>query len=168
MKIDKEAMIDDKGAARTQSLFLETSYADTDFVQYTLKPRDHVYKGKKLPSIKRLFLEMEDPTEYNFSYKYFLDWDHWQQIKKNKLIAEYMKGWEEELEIRARARGITAMFDLALDGEKPNFQAAKYLADKGWDKRPAGRPTKEAVQRETKMQARMMDEFSSDLQRMKR
>lgn len=168
MKIDKEAMIDDKGAARTQSLFLETSYGDPSNAIYTLKPRDHVYKGKKFPSIKRLFLEAEDPTEYNFAYTYFLDWDHWQQIKKNKLIASYMKGWAEELEIRARALGIRTMFDLALDGDKPNFQAAKFIADGGWDKRTPGRPSKEAIERETRIQAKIRDEFSDDLARMKR
>lgn len=168
MKIDKEAMIDDKGAARTQSLFLETSYADPEYAQYTLKPRDHVYKGKTLPSIKRLFLEMEDPTEYMFAQKYFLDWDHWQQIKKNKLIAQHMKGWQEELEIRCRALGVRSMFDLALDGEKPNYQAAQFLAKGGWSDRPAGRPSKEAVERETKIQARIKEEFGDDLMRLKR
>lgn len=96
-------MIDDKGAALTQGLFLETSYGNTDNVMYTLKPRDHMYKGKLLPSIKRLYLEMEDPTEYFFAYEYFLDWQHWQRIKKNKLISAYMEGWQEELEVRSRA-----------------------------------------------------------------
>ena len=157
MDINKEAMIDDKGAPLTQGLFLETSYGNTENVQYTLKPRDHVYKGRKLPSIKRLFLEMEDPTEYFFAYEYFLDWDHWQRIKKNKLIASYMKGWGEELEVRARALGVKSMFDLALDGDKPNFQASQFLAKGGWTERSAGRPTKEAVQRETKIQARIKE-----------
>lgn len=135
---------------------------------YTLKPRDHVYKGKKLPSIKRLYLEMEDPTEYNFVYQYFLDRDHWQQIKRNKLIADHMVGWAEELEVRARARGVSAMFDLALDGEKPNYQASLFLAKGGWLDRPAGRPSKEAVQRETKIQAKIKEEFGNDLMRLKR
>lgn len=168
MIIDKDAMIDSKGAARTQSLFLETSYGDPSEVIYTLKPRDHIYKGKKLPSIKRLYLEMEDPTEYNFAYTYFLDWDHWQQIKNNKLIAQHMKGWQEELEVRSRALGIKAMFDLALDGDKPNYQAAKFLADGGWNEKRAGRPTKEAVQKETKIQARIKEEFGADLMRLRR
>lgn len=168
MKINKDAMIDDKGAPLTQGLFLETSYGNTDNVIYTLKPRDHMYKGKMLPSIKRLYLEMEDPTEYFFAYEYFLDWDHWQRIKKNKLIAAHMKGWQEELEVRSRALGVKAMFDLALDGEKPNYQASQFLAKGGWVDRPAGRPSKEAVQRETRIQAKIMDEFSSDIARMKR
>ena len=168
MKINKEQMIDDKGAALTQGLFLETSYGNTENVVYTLKPRDHMYRGRLLPSIKRLYLEMEDPTEYFFAYEYFLDWDHWQRIKRNKVIASHMKGWKEELEVKARATGVKTMFDLALDGEKPNFQAAKFLADGGWNKRVAGRPSKEMVQRETRIQAKIMDEFSEDLARIQR
>lgn len=161
-------MLDDKGAALTQGLFLETSYGNTENIMYTLKPRDHMYKGKMLPSIKRLYLEMEDPTEYFFAYEYFLDWEHWLRIKKNKLIAAHMKGWEAELEVRARALGVKALFDLALDGEKPNYQASQFLAKGGWTERSAGRPTKEAVQRETKIQARIKEEFGSDLTRLKR
>lgn len=169
MIIDKELMIDSKGAARTQSLFVETSYETKgEFAQYTLKSRDCVYRGKKYPSIKRLFLEMEDPTEYNFAYEYFLDWDHWQQIKKNNLIAKFMEGWQEELEIRLRAQGVKAMFDMALDDAKPNFQATQFLAKGGWTDRPAGRPSKEMVKKETRIQAKIMGEFSDDLKRMRR
>lgn len=168
MKIDKEAMIDTKGAARTQSLFLETSYADTQYVQYTLKPRDHMYKGRLLPSIKRLYLEFGDVTEYYFAYEYFLDWDHWQQIRRNELIAKHIDGWSEEMEIRRRADGIESIVMAATDCEKPNFQAAKYLADGGWNKKKAGRPSKEAIERETKIQAKVMDEFGSDLKRLQR
>lgn len=166
MNIDKDAMIDAKGAPLTQGLFLETSYANTENVMYTLKSRDYVYKGKTLPSIKRLYLEMEDPTEYHFAYKYFLDWDHWQRIKNNALIAKQMKGWREELDVRVAAMGIRAMMDLALDAEKPNFQAANFLAERKWDKRPAGRPSKEMVEREARIAAKIDDEFSADLKRM--
>lgn len=168
MKIDKESMIDDKGGPITQGLFLETSYGDTSRVMYTLKSRDHMYKGRKLPSIKRLFLEMEDPTEYFFAYEYFLDWDHWQRIRKNQLIAKHLEGWAEELEVRSRALGVKGMFDLALDGDKPNYQANLFLAKGGWTDKPAGRPTKAAVERETRIQAKIKDEFGSDIMRLKR
>ena len=161
-------MIDAKGSPLTQGLFLETSYNKTENVIYTLKPRDHKYKGKILPSIKRLFLEFEDPTEYYFAYEYFLDWDHWQRIKANKEIAKHMKGWKDELEVRMAAAGVRSMIDLALDGEKPNYQAAKFLAERSWDKRPAGRPTKAEVEREAKIAAKISDEFSADIARMKR
>jgi hypothetical protein len=168
MKIDKAKMIDSKGAALTQGLFLETSYGNTENVMYTLKSRDHFYKGRLLPSIKRLYLEMEDITEYSFAYAYFLDWEHWKRIKANALIAKHMEGWREELEVRVAAGGIRAMQDMACDIEKPNFQAAKYIADRGWERRAVGRPSKEAVQREIRIAAKLSDEFTSDIERLKR
>lgn len=167
MNIDKNAMIDSKGSPLTQGLFLETSYGNTEFVQYTLKSRDHMYKGRLLPSIKRLYLEMEDITEYNFAYKYFLDWEHWKRIKENKLIAKHMEGWREELEVKVAASGIRAMQEMAIDGDKPNFQAAKFIAERGWEKRSAGRPSKEAVQREARIAAKISDEFDSDIKRLR-
>jgi hypothetical protein len=162
---NKDAMIDAKGAPITQGLFLETSYANTDNVQYTLKGRDYTYKGKKLPSIKRLFLEMEDPTEYDFAYEYFLDWDHWQRIKKNKLIAVHLEGWADELELRLRAQAVRDIIDMS--STERSFQSAKWLADRGWEKRAPGRPTKEEKVREQAMQVRIADEFKDDLARLK-
>ena len=163
-----DKMLDSKGAPLTQGLFLETSYDNTENVVYTLKPRDHEYKGRVIPSIKRLFLEFEDPTEYFFAYEYFLDWDHWQRIKANKLIAKHMKGWKEELEVRVAASGVRSILDQGLNDEKPNYQAAKYIADRGWEKRGAGRPSKADVERETRIAAKISDEFSEDLKRVRR
>ena len=157
-------MIDDKGAPLTQGLFLETSYGNTENVIYTLKSRDHVYKGRKLFSIKRLYLEMEDPTEYQFSYEYFLDWDHWNRIKRNKTIASHLEGLEEELEVRLRAKGVSELIKHANSGN--SFQAAKWLADRGWDKRAAGRPSKEEMDRESKIQNRIAEEFNGDIVRL--
>lgn len=165
MKIDKDAMIDTKGAPITQGLFLETSYGNPENVIYTLKSRDHVYKGKTLPSIKRLFLQMEDITEYEFAYEYFLDWDHWQRIKANKLVAKHIEGWGDELEIKMRCNAIRRIQESSDDG---SFQASKFLADRGWEKRGAGRPSKSEVEREEKIQERIDDEFALDLKRMGR
>lgn len=166
---DFDSMYDGKDAMRTQSLFLETSYGDQEFVQYTLKPRDHKTKdGRSIPSIKRLYLEAEDPTEYNFAYKYFLDWNHWQKIKGNQLIAKHMEGWKDELDVRMAAIGITSMIDMATDAHKPSFQASKFLAHREWDKNKPGRPSKEAVAREAKIAAKINEEFGGDLARLRR
>ena len=48
-----------------------------------------------------------------------------------------------------------------------SFQAAKYLADKGWEEKKAGRPTKAAVERETKQQAAMKVSVLEDYKRLK-
>lgn len=164
MAIDKEKFIDSKGGPLTQGLFLETSYHDTSRIVYTLKSRDYTYKGKKLLSLKRLYLEMEDPTEYAFANEYLLDWDHWQRIKANGLIAKHLEGWQEELELKIRSQAVRDIMNMTAD--EKSFQAAKWLADRGWEKRAPGRPSKEEVQRETAMQTRIADEFSEDLQRI--
>ena len=59
MKIDKATLRDTKGRPLTQSLFLELGY-NTQYAVYTLKDEDYNYEGKLYPSLKRLYLEMEE------------------------------------------------------------------------------------------------------------
>lgn len=161
-KVEREMLKDSGGRPLTQSLFIENGY-NTEFAVYTLKDEDHEYKGKVYPSLKKLFLEMEDPTEYEFANTYLLGWQHWKRLNGNKLMTKHFEEWREELELRLRAQGIRAAIDQAADN---NFQAAKYLAEKGWDKRQAGRPSKQEKLKEERMKKRMEDEFSADIKRM--
>lgn len=161
MEIDKKLFLDSAGKPLTQSLFLEIGY--TEQALYTLKEDDYEYKGKLYPSLKRLYLEMEDPTEYEFANTYLLNWKHWKRIYANKIFKSYIDDWREELELKLRARGIKEAMKAA---EMGGFQAAKWLADKGWDTRQAGRPSKAEVERETKVMARLNDEFSADVVRL--
>ena len=73
-QMNKKLLTDGSGKPLTQGLFLEIGYSDSAL--YTLKDNDHEYNDKALPSIKRLYLEMEDVTEYEFANKYFLGWSH--------------------------------------------------------------------------------------------
>ena len=147
----------------TQSLFLELGY--TEFAIYTLKDYDHTYKGKKYISIKQLYLAFEDTTEYEFANQFFLGWDHWQRICANKLLAPKVESWRRELELKIRAVGVRQAIELAKGG---SFQAAKWLSDKGFDKRGAGRPSKEQVEGEAAYQASIQSEFSDDITRLVR
>lgn len=158
----KDKMIDTMGRPITQSLFLEIGY--TDAAVYTLKDNDFEYNGKLLPSIKRLYLEIADPTEYEFATACFIGWGHWQRICENKAIRRHIEEWRVELEVKLRSRGVKAAIFAANGG---NYQAAKWLADRGWDTRGPGRPSKSDVERETKIQAAMSDEFSADIIRMR-
>ena len=163
-KPERNQLVDVKGRPLTQSLFLEVGY-DPDTAIYSLKEYHHEYDGKSFPSLKLLYLEMEDPTEYEFATTYFLSWDHWQRICNNKLFTEKIESWRRELELKIRSQAIRSIMDSALS-EDGSFQAAKYLADKGWDKRGAGRPTKADVAKERKMQADMHNEFDTDVKRL--
>lgn len=47
-----------------------------------------------------------------------------------------------------------------------SFQAAKWLADRGWDTRGAGRPSKAEVEREKQFQVTVDKEYSADIIRL--
>lgn len=159
----REQLVDAKGRHYTQSLFLEIGYG-SDAI-YTLKDYDHEYNGELYLSIKKLFLEMEDVTEYEFANQYFAGWAHWKRICANKVLLREIEEWRYELELKLRARSVLEMKELAAGG---SYQASKWLADKGWDVKPKGRPSKEDVAREMKVQADIRDEYSEDADRLKK
>lgn len=156
-------MLDSAGRPLTQSLFLEVGYSDEAI--YTLKEVDHTYNGKVYPSLKKLFIDMEDPTEYEFATTYLLGWKHWNRICENKLLRKHIDEWREELEMKLRSRAIKQAMQAAAS-PSGNFQAAKWLADKGWDTKRAGRPSKDEVERESRIREQINDEFSGDVLRL--
>lgn len=155
---------DVKGCLLTQALFLELGYL-TKYAMYTLKEDDYEYKGKVYPSIKRLYLEEEDLTEYSFAKKYFYSWKHWERIKANVQIRNYIDDWSSELEIKIRSQSIRGIVDMTAEGSQ-SFQAAKWLADRGWEKRTPGRPSKADRDRESAIDDRIAEEFSGDIARV--
>lgn len=164
-KVDKAKLLDTRGVPLTQSLFLEIGY-NTDFAVYTLKEDDHEYNGVVYPSLKRLFLEHEDPVEYDFAKTYLLGFPHWKRLNGNKLLRAHFDEWREELEMKIRSQAVRDMITLCAS-ESGNFSATKWLADKGWDKRLAGRPTKAQKDKEEAQNQRIADEYGEDFQRMK-
>lgn len=161
--IDKSKMYDSMGRPLTQSLFLEVGYSE--FAIYTLKEFDHEYNGKVYPSLKQLFLKTEDPTEYEFANKYLIGWQHWKRLNENKLLAKHFEEWREELELRLRSQAVRDMQNLCAS-ESGNYSAAKFLADRGWEKRAAGRPSKAEKERHLRVEERINEEFSADIKRL--
>lgn len=157
----RSQLLDSSDRPMTQMLFLETTYSEAAL--YTLKEIDHEYKGKVYPSIKRLYLAMEDPTEYEFANKYFLGWNHWNRIYANKLLKPHIDEWRYELELKLRARAVKQFQAQARRG---GVQAIKWLAEKGWDVRPAGRPSSSEIAKEAKIQADILSDFSEDYGRL--
>lgn len=159
MKIDKSKFKDSMGRALTQSLFLEPNY-NQEFAYYTLDGEDKLYKGVTYPSLKKLYLAMADPIEYEFATTYLLDWEHWEKLQGNRIIMAHIEKWRHELELKLASEG----FRMILDQSEDNYQASKWLAEKGWKKRGVGRPVKE---RETKeLDSYLEKEFEADVVRM--
>ena len=162
MKIDKSLLLDSRGRPITQSMFLEIGY--TDFAVFTTKDNDYTYKGKVYPSLKRLYLEYEDPTEYAFVQEYLSGWNQWKQLCNNQQTLKFINEWREELELKLRSQAIRDMIDQSADGG--SFQASKWLADRGWDKRAAGRPSKQEQQKEQRVKEKISNEFNDDAARL--
>jgi len=158
--VNKSKFKAEAGQYKTQVIFLEVNYNEEEAV-YTLDGEDKTYKGVTYPSLKRLYLEMEDPTEYLFATKYLYDWDHWQRIVNNKMLFRHIEKWREELQLSLKAEGIRSMLDLASEGK--SFQAGKYLAECGWEEGKRGRPSKEEVERAAKREADRISEFDADV-----
>jgi hypothetical protein len=164
MHPSKKQFISHGNIPYTQKLFLEIGY-DVDVAIYTLKEYDYEYEGKTYPSIKRLYLEMEDIPEYNFANTYFYSWNHWQRISNNKEIKKFVDEWRNELELKLRSQSIRTILDMTSD--ERGFQAAKYVAEKGWEKGQVGRPKKDTSEQDAKQEKRLHNEFAQDVARLK-
>lgn len=154
---DTSKFKDDNGRYITQGLFLEINY-NPETAVYSLKDHDYEYQGKVFPSLRRLFLEMEDPTGYYFSQKYLWGWEHWNRILENKVLFEYIEPWTDELEVKLRAKGINAAIKLGLD----NLTAARWLADGKWNTAKKGRPSKDDRTRERSIRDAAAAEAAKD------
>jgi len=71
----KDQLKDTRGYPLTQSLFLEIGYSD--YAVFTFNHEEKVYNGKKYPSLREHYLDIADPTEYQFAKQCLLGWDHW-------------------------------------------------------------------------------------------
>lgn len=160
--IDKSKMVDSTGRPLTQGLFLEIGYGP--FAVYTLKEYDHTWEGRLYPSLKKRYLEMADVTEYDFATTYLLNWKQWQRLCENKAVSVHINEWREELEYKIRSKAAKKMIEQADGG---NYQAAKWLLDKGWINRGAGRPTKEEKAHHLATEERIRSEYDDDIQRLR-
>jgi hypothetical protein len=157
----REQMLDKAGKPITQSLFLEVGY--TEEAIYTLKEVDYTYNGKVYKSMKLLYMEMADPTEYEFATTHLLGWKHWMRICENKILRKHIDEWREELEVKLRCAAARQVLEQARGG---SFQASKWVADRGWGARGAGRPTKLEQEKHKRITERVEDEYQNDVVRM--
>lgn len=164
-------LMDGMGRFKTNSLFLETcvDQAKKPDAVYTLKPYDHEYKGKIYYSLKKIYLEMEDPTEYLFATTYLAGWNHWKRICNNKAFVEFIEEWREELELKLRAKGFKQVLEAAQEDGNLGYNASKFLVDKGWKEgKGRGRPTKAEKEKQRKQDQQLVGSFEEDLKRLKR
>lgn len=165
-----------QGVYFTKALFYETSVdPEKTFVSYTLKQEDH-HLG--YPSLRRLYLETEDPTEYVFAQTHLGGYDHWKKFKDTEWFQEYITEWREELELRLKSKAYKAIMSEANDNLSKNKLAAnKYIIEtvrriqqnKDLGERtenPRGRPSASEVSAEAIRLAQEQSELEKDAERI--
>jgi hypothetical protein len=155
----------------TKSLFVETNlYPDRKkHIRYSLKDKD---KGS-IPSLKRLYMEAEDPLEYDFANTYFENYEHWETLCECEWFKPHVERWRKELDIKLRAKSLKRIIEEAQSGKKEAYSANKYLLEKGYlprdeqKSRGVGRPSKESIKQEAERLFRQSESVDDDLQRLK-
>jgi hypothetical protein len=160
----KKRFRDTVGRYRTQSLFREMAYGKLSEhgPLYTLKDEDP--KGE-LPSLKQIYLEANDPTEYEFAIAAFGEWNHWKLLTSLAWMEPYVYAWREELEIKIRSNAVKTIIKEAESG-KGKYNAAKFLSDAGWKAKIRGRPTEAERTRQAKIQVGIDTSIAEDLKRI--
>lgn len=145
-----------------KALFYETTLADKSSVVYSLKETDHM----GYPSLYRLYMEEDDPTEYRFATKYLDGWSHWEALVECNWFKPHIEAWRREAEVRLKSRSLSRIMSEAKTGGRDAFVSNKYLLEKGWEKEPPskrGRPTKaevkEAAYELTRNNSRLEEDF---------
>lgn len=148
-----------------KDLFLETSNRK-EFVLYTLAREDNKY-----PSLYRLYMEMEDFTEFEFANKYFESFQHWKVVSNASFFAAHISEWREELELKIKARNLKSLIKKA----EADSSVAKYLLGNKWieeaqQKNPGvnlrGRPSKEEIRAHLRLITMDQKEAENDLERI--
>lgn len=161
--MDKSKMCTVKNVPLTQSLFLEHQW-DKEKAIFTLRDYDVEHDGKTYVSLKRLYLEAEDPVEYFFATEYLLGWNHWKKMEKNKWLSKHIEEWRAELSLKIRSEAIRSIQDKA--AEPNGYQAAKFLAERGWDRGSVGRPKKDMTDAQKAEDDALMEEFNADIKQI--
>lgn len=164
----------DQGVFLTKSLFFEmVSYSDKPYCVYTLKNEDH---PQGYPSLRRLYLEEADPTEYTFATKHLDGWDHWKRLLECEWFKPYVESWREELELKLKSQAYKRMMAEAEDNLSKNKLAAnKFIIetvrrvqrneDLG-EKNTKGRPDKASVDKKAFDIAKEQFELDKDAERL--
>jgi len=157
---------------QTKALFFETTLPEYRIEmepEWTLKEKDHLANdGKTYRSMKKIYLEMEDVTEYEFAMATLGSFTHWETLCKSPWFKEHIDQWRKELNLKLKAKGMRSIIKAATIDENLSFQAMKYLADNQYIDKGGkrGRPSKEEVKAELRKEAEANKVFLDDAERI--
>jgi len=159
-KLEPKDFLDRRGMLRTASLFKETMPDGSKKAGY--KPVMTLREGSVdgLPSLHDMFIDSRDITGYTTCMDTLGVWRYWERLWRCKQLKAFMDVWKSEMEALLKAEGLEKM------RRSDSPAAAKYLIEKGWEKR-AGRPSKASIEKEAKQQAQVDNDLKDDIARLR-
>lgn len=152
-----------------QALFYETAKPEhTDKILFSLKPYD--YEG--YPSFLRLYLELEDVTEYRVATELLGGIPHWERLCRAPFFKEHLELFRRSLMLKMKSDSLRLLQADAKSASKSSASSSKYLLSQGYDsvspdKRKAGRPTKEQILKVANDEASFYVDINDDYERIK-
>jgi hypothetical protein len=170
-------MKDSMGRYRVQSLFEGKGRGEGDEADrplYTLEE----YDKPGLPSFKKLYVDIGDPSEYLVAMRMLGSWEHWRRLTDSPWFRPYLQEARDELNAKIRSQAITKI-TVDAEGafsEATRLAANKFLATGGYlvetekevvkENAKRGRPSKEEIARRTKEILTEEGTIKADLERM--
>lgn len=155
--LDPSKMRDGINRIRTASLVYEKCRTnDNEFAIFTMDRNDRVINGKTYFSLHKLYIDIGDPTEYDFAMKVFGSWQIWERFCGNNMFSKDINNWRFELEVKIRSTAVKQIVKNSKEGIKGQ-SAAKFLSDGGWDNTPLSKKKKA---RNEDIKDRIHDELS--------
>jgi hypothetical protein len=150
-----------------KALFFEETGADKSTVVYTLKDVDH----EGFPSLYRLYMELDDPTEWEVANQLMDGWEHWENLCTCTWFKPIVERWRKEVELRMKSKALHRIRSEAKTASREAFAANKYILEKGWEpkegsKSNRGRPTKDEIKRAADDLAKASNQLSDDYHRL--
>lgn len=151
---DKPAILakvrDTRGRYLTCALFNETTNCDSPYAaSYTLNEFDK----DGLPSARRIYLELNDPTEYTPAMSLLGSWEHWQHLCGLPWFAPIVNAWRDELRTKLMSEATKKVIELSGSYESSSSLAAsKKLIEivEARTKRALGRAVEAVDERSSK------------------
>ena len=154
------------GKRYTKAMFYEMTLADKSTVLYTLKDSDH----QGYPSLRRLYLECDDPTEYEFITKYLESQAHFEDLCRCEWFKPHISRWRKESELKLKSEALARIRQAAKAGGKEVLALNRYLCEKGWEPKEGqtrkGRPTKAQILQQANDIATANASVSDDFERL--
>lgn len=145
-------MVGNSGKPILANLFIEIAIknkVDLKHCFYTANREDLVHDGQIYPSLWKLYIDFEDPSEYYFANNYFLSPTHWKEVSEHTQLKNLVDEWRKELELKIRADALRCIIQSSKESTPNGLAAAKYLLSTPWNagvQRPfeekRGRPNK--------------------------